>query len=97
MVAEPSVQVLTTALAQISSGTENIGIALTTLKHDIEGETALVGVNFNTKVIEGINVQITSNFEQVKQVIGVSVEMAKNIDKLIYAAKEAEREKAIKP
>ena len=27
--------------------------------------------------------QITSNFEQVKQVIGVSVEMAQRIDKLI--------------
>ena len=38
MVAEPSVQVLTTALARISSGTENIGIALATLKHDIDGE-----------------------------------------------------------
>ena len=83
MVAEPSVQVLTTALAQISSGTDNIGIALTTLKHDIEGEAALSGVNFNTKVIEGINVQITANFEQVKQVISVSVEMAKNIDKIM--------------
>jgi len=93
MVAEPSVQVLTTALAQISSGTENIGTALTTLKHDIEGEAALLGVNFNTRVIEGINLQITSNFDQVKQVIGVSVEMAKNIDKLIQAAQLAETEK----
>ena len=93
MVAEPSVQVLTTALARISSGTDNIGLALTTLKQDIEGETALLGVNFNTKVFEGINIQITSNFEQVKQVIEVSVEMAKNIDKLIQAAKMAETEK----
>ena len=93
MVAEPSVQVLTTALAQISPGTDSIGVALTTLKHDIEGEVALYGVNFNTKVIEGINVQIASNFDQVKQVIGVSVGMAKNIDKLIQAAKMAETEK----
>ena len=83
MVAEPSVQVLTTALAQISAGTDNIGTALTTLKHDIEGEAALSSVNFNTKVIAGINRQITSNFKQIKQVIGVSVDMAKNIDKLM--------------
>ena len=94
MVAEPSVQKLTTALAQISSGTENIGVALTTLKHDIEGEAALNGVNFNTKVIEGINVLITSNFEQVKEVIGVSVEMAQNIDQLIRAAQIAESDKS---
>ena len=40
-----------------------------TLKHDIETEAALSGVNFNTKVIEGINVQIAASFEQVKQVI----------------------------
>ena len=93
MVAEPSVQVLTTALARISSGTDNIGIALTTLKQDIEGESALLGMNFNTKVFEGINIQITSNFEQVKQVIEVSVEMAKNIDKLIKTVQATESEK----
>ena len=82
MVAERSVTVprLTTALAQITSGTENIEQALSTLKHDLEGEAALAGVNSNTKATEGISLQIANNFEQVKHAIGINVEMAKQID-----------------
>ena len=82
MVAEPSVIVpgLTTALAQITLGTENIEQALSTLKHDLEGEAALAGVNCNTKVIEGISLQIASNYEHVKHAIGINVEMVKQID-----------------
>ena len=63
MVAEPSVQKLTTALAGITAGTENIGLALSSLQHDLEGDGALRGVNYNTKVIEGISVQVATNFE----------------------------------
>ena len=38
MVAEPSVSKLTTALAATTSSTENIGVALSSLQHGLEGD-----------------------------------------------------------
>ena len=82
MVAEPSVNTLTTALANLTAGSDSIGQALATLKHDVDEANALAGVNLNTKVFESINVQVLANFEEVKQVIGANLEMAKIIGKL---------------
>ena len=94
MVAEPSVQKITTALAGITSGTENIGIAISSLQHDLEGDGALPGLNHNLRVIESIGVQVATNFEQVKQIVDANIDMARNIDRLLLAAQGYERDKA---
>ena len=96
MVAQPSVTTLTTALAELTAGTDNIGQALTTLKHDIEGgdgTNPLAEMNYNTKILEGIYTQVIANFEQVKHVVGANLEMAKAIDKITFWIQQAEVDK----
>ena len=81
MVAEPSVQ-LTTALREISVGNRNISQALSSLRHDIEHESALQGINYNARVIEGLGAQIAANFDQIGHVVEVAVGMANNVDRV---------------
>ena len=63
------------------------------MRHDIEQDGALQGVNFNTRILEGLGAQIASNFEQVKQVINASLDMAVTLEQLKQIAQAAERER----